>query len=396
MGKKRIRSAAPIGFQTDSRPIGIYIHIPFCRKKCDYCDFYSVTVDEKLIARYVSALISHIEESAERVRSNIDTIYFGGGTPSVLGAKRLIAILKAVRKKYTVDKLAEITVELNPESTDLKLLKRLRRAGFNRVSIGFQSCVDGELEKLGRIHDFDSAKQAYFAARQAGFDNISIDMMYGVESQTMESLDRSLGEIISLEPDHISFYGLKEEEGTPLYNRWDKELPSEDEQADMYLRICEALGENGYEHYEISNWCRPGYRSRHNMKYWRLEPYLGFGPAAHADCFGVRYSNVRDIKSYIDGIESDTEIIDSFEEIPAKERAAEYIMLRLRTADGIIPEDLKRLYRIDPDNLLPTVDNYTAQGLMKNDGVWTLTDNGYLLSNRIILELLEAAHTTDR
>ncbi len=369
---------------------GIYIHIPFCKKKCDYCDFYSVTPDRGLEQRYTDALLSHLRETSQFVRTPVETVYIGGGTPAMLGQKNLLTILKEVQKLFTMVSNPEITVEMNPESTSTRLLKSLKKVGCTRLSFGIQSAVDDELKRLGRLHTFEEAKNAFSLARKAGFDNISVELMYGVEGQTPESFEYSLQEIIKLEPEHISCYGLKVEEGTPLWARRESaDLPDEDAQADVYEIACSMLGEAGYFHYEISNFARPGYISQHNMKYWRLEPYLGFGPGAHSDFAGRRYSFIPSIDAYIEGIEHDGVVIEDMEEILPQHRAAKYVMLRLRLAEGFSPSEFTRKFFEWPDSMEQKLREFEKRGYARNDGSWSLTEKGFLISNTIISSLIE-------
>ena len=263
----------------EKAPLGLYIHIPFCRQKCAYCDFYSLPSREDKMDAYTDALIRHIREVAPRTESHrVDTVYFGGGTPSYLGAERLRGILRAVMKGCPVTRDAEITLEANPDSAcDIKALRTLRRAGFNRLSLGVQSADDGLLRAIGRIHTFAQVQQSVTAARKAGFRNISMDLIYGLPGQTMQQWEDTLSAVIALAPEHISCYGLKLEPGTPLYERrLEETFPDDDAQADMYLYAVTALEQNGYGQYEISNFAKPGYESRHNLKYWRMQEYAGF------------------------------------------------------------------------------------------------------------------------
>ena len=231
------------------RPLGLYIHIPFCKAKCAYCDFYSLAHSEEKMDAYTAALVRHLEEVAPRAAGmQVDTVYFGGGTPSYLGHKRLIALLKTIKKQCRVWDRAEITLEANPDSAgDWRALRALRRAGFNRISLGVQSSDDEELRRLGRVHTWQQVKDAVAACRKAGLDNISLDLIYGLPDQTMERWENTLADALVLAPRHISCYGLKLEEGTPLYARRDSlTLPDGDMQADMYLYAVELLGQNGY------------------------------------------------------------------------------------------------------------------------------------------------------
>ena len=405
--RKKIKSAVVASRSLDKRRLGLYIHIPFCRRKCVYCDFYSLPVGElpgkgendetRRMDRYAAALTKHLTEAGGQAQSPVDTVYFGGGTPTVLGAARLCGLLKTVKQSFALIDGAEITCEANPESADFKTLKKLRRAGFNRLSLGVQSLDDRELGLLGRIHTAAEAKAAYDAARAAGFENVSVDLMYGIEGQTPESWEQTLAGVIAWGPEHISAYGLRVEEGTPLAQRTDAVLPGDDDQADLYLAACAMLQEAGYEHYEISNWSKPRRESKHNLRYWRLEPYLGFGPAAHSDCYGARYSNVRDLESYITGIELGGAVLDEYEEIPERERGLEYVMLSLRTTDGVDLDNLSRRFAVggDPastDRARAVFRRLTAEGfaVYEGGGRWRLSDRGWLLSNSIILEVAEA------
>ena len=244
----------------EKAPLGLYIHIPFCRQKCAYCDFYSLPSREDKMDAYTDALIRHIREVAPRTESHrVDTVYFGGGTPSYLGAERLRSILRAVMKGCPVTRDAEITLEANPDSAcDIKALRTLHRAGFNRLSLGVQSADDGLLRAIGRIHTFAQVQQSVTAARKAGFRNVSMDLIYGLPGQTMQQWEDTLSAVIALAPEHISCYGLKLEPGTPLYERrLEETFPDDDAQADMYLYAVTALEQNGYGQYEISNFAKP-------------------------------------------------------------------------------------------------------------------------------------------
>jgi putative oxygen-independent coproporphyrinogen III oxidase len=368
---------------------GLYLHIPFCRKKCDYCDFYSVPAEDDKAAQYTEALIAHLEEAAGHVGSPVETVYIGGGTPAMLGTKNLTLLLGSVRKLFKLAANPEITVELNPESTDKKLLKSLKKSGCTRLSIGIQSAVDEELKRLGRLHNYEDAKKAVALARETGFHNISVDLMYGIEGQTAESLAYSLREILGIEPEHISCYGLKVEENTPLWQRREEaDLPDDDDQAEYYEIVCETLKRAGYMHYEISNFAKPGYASRHNLKYWKLEPYLGFGPGAHSDFGGRRFSYVRSVDAYIDGIKSGGEVIDYMEEVPLKERATEYLMLRLRLTEGFDPSEYVRLFSRSCEPVEAKLREYETMGLASYNGRWALTTKGFLMSNSIISSLI--------
>ena len=373
--------------------LGLYIHIPFCRSKCAYCDFYSLSGREARMDDYQRALLAHLAESAPSAASyTVDTVYFGGGTPSFYGDARLIELLKCIKKKYNVDKNAEITLEANPDSVDLKMLKRLRKAGFNRISLGVQSADDAQLSSLGRPHSFEQARQAVDAARKAKFQNLSLDLIYGLPGQTPESWQNTVEQVLALEPDHISAYGLKVEEGTPLWQRVEngEVLPDDDAQADCYLWTVERLEQAGYGQYEISNFAKPGMLSRHNCRYWMTQPYMGFGPGAHSDFGARRYSFVRNLEGYIKGVLEGGSIVDEDDPIPLSERSGEYLMLRLRTAHGIEEWEYRREYRMNFAPIEQKLLEFERQGLAcRSDRRWRLTPKGFLLSNAIIGTLLE-------
>ena len=372
--------------------LGIYIHIPFCRSKCDYCDFYSLAGRDDRMDQYQKALLSHIKETAPLAQDfPVDTIYIGGGTPSYYGAKRLKELLGVIRNLYKVEKDAEVTVECNPDSVDVKSLKILRKAGVNRLSMGMQSANACELERIHRIHTPQQVNEAATAARKAGFTNLSLDLIYGLPGQTMDSWKATVEHALSLIPQHLSCYGLKVEEGTPLAARvaQGEVLPDDDQQADLYLWTVGRLERAGYPQYEISNFAKPGFASRHNLRYWLTQPYIGFGPGAHSDG-GRRYSFVRDLDAYIQGVLQGGDIIDESEIIPKRERCGEYLMLRLRTVQGINEQEYRSTYFMDFAPLQARLEQFRAQGWAEQtDGRWNFTPKGFLLSNQLIGDLLE-------
>lgn len=373
--------------------LGIYIHIPFCRSKCDYCDFYSLAGRDDRMDQYQKALLSHIKETAPLAQDfPVDTIYIGGGTPSYYGAKRLKELLGVIRKLYKVEKDAEVTVECNPDSVDVKSLKILRKAGVNRLSMGMQSANACELERIHRIHTPQQVNEAATAARKAGFTNLSLDLIYGLPGQTMDSWKATVEHALSLIPQHLSCYGLKVEEGTPLAARvaQGEVLPDDDQQADLYLWTVGRLERAGYPQYEISNFAKPGFASRHNLRYWLTQPYIGFGPGAHSDFGGRRYSFVRDLDAYIQGVLQGGDIIEESEIIPKRERCGEYLMLRLRTVQGINEQEYRSTYFMDFAPLQARLEQFRAQGWAEQtDGRWHFTPKGFLLSNQLIGDLLE-------
>ena len=378
----------------EQEKLGIYIHIPFCRSKCDYCDFYSLAGREDRMDAYQKALLAHLAETAPLARGyQVDSVYFGGGTPSLYGEKRLRELLGAVRRLYRVEKDGEITLEANPDSVDGRALKGLRRGGFNRLSLGMQSACQQELEGVRRPHTTAQTDQAVAAAKKAGFQNLSLDLIYGLPGQTMDSWKATVEHALSLIPQHLSCYGLKVEEGTPLQKRVEagEVLPDDDAQADLYLWMVGRLGRAGFGQYEISNFAKPGYESRHNLRYWLTRPYIGFGPGAHSDFGGRRYSFVRDLDAYIQGVLQGGSIIQSEELIPQRERGSEYLMLRLRTSRGIEEWEYRRNYFMDFAPLEERLQVFSAQGWAEKtpEGRWRLTPKGFLVSNQLIGDLLE-------
>ena len=376
-------------------PLGLYIHVPFCRSKCQYCDFYSVaTKDDKLIDGYLDAVCDHIKEAGELAPGyKVDTIYFGGGTPTFFGADGMAIILTTIRRNFDVDNNAEITFEANPDSVSDRLLHRLHAEGFNRVSLGIQSDDDEMLKKLGRPHTYAQAVAAYHRIRKAGFRNVSVDLMYGLPGQDLYDWQETLDNVLRLIPEHVSCYALKIEEGTPFYEYKDMlNLPDDDTQAEMYLAAVETLRGRGFRQYEISNFCRKGMLSKHNMKYWTGGEYLGFGPAASSDFAGKRFTLKRDLQAYISGIRDGGDIMEEMEEIPVRERAGEYLMLRLRTSTGIDAAEYEKLFLLPFAPLEDVLEKHRRffHATQTDTGRWVLTPKGYLVSNDIITDLLLA------
>lgn len=366
------------------KPLGIYVHIPFCKSKCEYCDFYSLggSRDRRTTDQYLQALADHIRETGRLAPDyTVDTVYFGGGTPSFFGAENLVKILDELQKRFHFGADPEITLEANPDSAqDISALRQLHDAGFDRLSLGMQSADDAELRRIGRVHTHAQTVRAVENARAAGFDNLSLDLIYGLPEQTMTCWQANLDAALSLAPEHLSCYGLKVEEGTPLFARRERfTLPDDDAQADMYLSAVGLLARQGYEQYEISNFCRPGRASRHNSRYWTLAEYLGFGPGAHSDFGGERFALARDLDAYLAG-----HTVYSERSAPsARERETERVMLALRTTRGVaadtLPEAARRILR-----------NCEAHGLAHlSGGFYALTPRGFLVSNAILVDLLE-------
>ena len=373
--------------------LGLYLHIPFCRSKCDYCDFYSLAGQDDRMDDYQQALLRQIAETAPRTKKQVvNSVYIGGGTPTWYGEKRLLELLAAVKKRFTLSKDVEVTLEANPDSVDEKMLRRLRRAGVNRLSMGMQSACDRELAAVHRPHTFRQVQEAVRAARAAKLRNLNLDLIYGLPGQTMDSWRSSVEAALALEPEHLSCYGLTLEEGTPLARRAEagEQLPGDDEQAERYLWTVVRLAQAGFEQYEVSNFSRTGCQSRHNLKYWMGRPYVGLGAGAHSDFGGCRYSFVRDLEGYIRGMAGDGRLLDDMDEIPRRERGSEYLMLRLRTTHGIEEWEYRREYYMNFDPIAAKLSEYEQRGWAARTGRrWHFTPEGFLLSNRLIGELME-------
>ncbi len=362
------------------RSLGLYIHIPFCKAKCIYCDFYSLPRAEEKMDEYCAALLSQFAAWRENCAQHcVDTVYFGGGTPSYLGEERLSRLLAGIFENFILAPDTEITLEANPDSAqDVSALRALREAGFNRISLGMQSSDDAELKRMGRIHTHEETVRAVAAAREAGFDNLSLDLIYGLPEQTAERWMENLRAAVSLAPEHLSCYGLKVEDGTPLA-AMSLALPDDDAQAESYLAAVEYLEKEGYGQYEISNFCRSGLESRHNARYWALSEYLGFGCGAHSDFGGERFAVARDLESFLRGELRYSERT----RIDEKERESERVMLALRTARGLDTSALGA----QVEALFTSLSHH---GLCRKEGKnWALTPRGFLVSNAIIGEVLE-------
>ena len=369
-----------------TKPLGLYVHIPFCLRKCNYCDFCSFAdVDRDVRRRYIDALIREIRGYKREEKLALNTVFFGGGTPSLLAPDELLEIMEAVRYAFHLCDDTEITVEVNPRTLTEEKLAAFVACGVNRISIGLQTIHENERLMLGRIHDYDDFKRCYSMVKAAGIDNISVDLMYGIPEQTHDSFKETLDAVIKLKPRHISCYGLIIEEGTPFYKNADSlSLPDEDAECDMYELAARLLAENGYVHYEISNYARPGYESRHNLKYWRLDEYIGVGLNAHSFFEGKRYFNTDALSDYIQDAPRE------YTEVDSDYMAYDHVMLGLRLRSGIsLSEYKKRFGRDLYASRRDTVDRLVRLGYMSFDGDrLALTERGFYVSNTILTELL--------
>ncbi len=362
---------------------GIYIHIPFCLHRCGYCDFCSSLASSEAVENYVKALVKCISGfSVSGIFA--DTLYFGGGTPSLLEPSQMALIIDTVSQKFPLTSDCEITTEANPGTVDEKKLRAYRFAGINRISFGIQSCKDNELYTLGRIHTFSEALSAIDFAHASGIENVSADLMLGIPHQTLETALESVEKFTDSGITHLSAYMLKIEPGTPFDSPGIRSLlPSDDEVADIYLETVKALDKRGFKQYEISNFSLSGYESRHNIKYWTGEEYLGFGPSAHSYFNGRRFYYPSDIGGFVSDPLKLPETEDSCPDV-----LEEYIMLGLRMCKGISLDKI-RVLGGDPKRVLSVCKKYISAGLMKNSGGnLSLTPEGFLVSNGIISEII--------
>lgn len=361
--------------------IGLYFHVPFCDGKCPYCDFYSLRADEERMDRYLRRMEELLSESG--TGEPVATVYFGGGTPNLLGAERLAALLNRTSRAFSVQPGAEITVEANPTHVDRAFFEALRKAGFNRLSIGLQSANEEELRLLGRRHSPQDAAEAVAAARAAGFQNVSLDLMLGLPGGSEERLLRSIEFAAALDVEHISSYLLKVEEGTP-FAAGGIQVPEEDEAADQYLFCVEELEKRGYRQYEISNFARPGRESRHNLVYWHGEEYLGFGPGAHSFYRGRRFYYPRSLEDFLKGGRP----------LPDGEGGGfeEYAMLNLRLTEGLRKSACEQRFGAAGKAAFEEMGKRAGRcpaGLVKLDGERVaFTPEGFLVSNALLLRLL--------
>lgn len=371
---------------------GIYIHIPFCKQRCNYCAFYSSTL-YNIKEEYADAVCKELLMRKEYIKGEeINTIYFGGGTPSTLPITLLQKICDTIYKNYSVCSNAEITIECNPDDLTEEFLAVLRQLPFNRISMGVQSFSDRQLKRLGRRHNAEKARRAVGNARAAGYKNISIDLMFALPGSTTEEWEESINEAISLTPEHISAYNLMYEEETPLHRalqRGDFEELSEEENVEQFSMLIKRMKEAGYCHYEISNFAKPGYESRHNSSYWNDTAYIGCGAAAHSYNGDSREWNISDIKEYIKGIESNNRNYE-IEHLTEEERYNDAILTRLRTSDGIPLAWIKNKFsqRLNSYMLNAAKKHIEYGYIKKTDETLSLTEKGIFISDAVIRDLI--------
>ena len=373
-------------------PLGLYVHIPFCVRKCNYCDFLSFSADEQRKRQYVHALVQEMERWRDSVSDyEVDTIFIGGGTPSVLSVADMDILFRGISDSFSKSGELEFTVECNPGTVDEEKLSLYCQAGVNRISFGMQSTVDEELHHLGRIHSYEEFLHSYQLARRMSFDNINVDIMSAIPEQTLESYETTLHRVTELAPEHISSYSLIIEEGTPFYERYSSEPPVDEElDRQMYERTEEILAVAGYGRYEISNYARPGWECRHNIKYWRRSEYLGIGLGAASMMKECRFSNIRDMTAYMDGVQSGGNFVEEKDELTLAESKAEFMYLGLRMMQGVSVKEFEANFG---ESLMDCYGDEIArcerQGLLgcQGDHVF-LTKRGIDVSNRVFAEFL--------
>ena len=386
------------------KQIGLYIHIPFCKQKCSYCDFCSYAEKQGLIPQYIKCLLQEIKEVGSNNRSDFEngkddlfsvkTIYIGGGTPSLIESKYIVQIMEEIKSNFELEENSEITIEVNPGTVTLEKLEDYNKVGINRLSIGLQSTHEHLLKEIGRIHTYLDFLDTYRFAREAGFKNINVDLMIGLPNQTLTEVQDSIEEIVSMEPEHISVYSLILEEDTPLFKKVEEglELPDEEIERKMYWNVKQTLETNGYNHYEISNFAKQGYESKHNLDCWNQKEYIGFGVAAHSYTNGIRYSNIENLEQYIRNYEEDkTEenlIFHEKQDMEAMQK--EYMLLGLRKIDGVSIQKFKIKFIVNPVFLYhDKLEKLVNEELVEIDGDQIkLTNKGLDLANIVWEEFI--------
>lgn len=373
----------------------LYLHIPFCRRKCPYCDFFSVAEDPGKLDGHVELLLRHLQLARQKGPSGpFETVFFGGGTPSLLPAAAVAQLLHCARELFGFAADTEISLEANPGTVTAASLEGYRQAGVNRLSLGVQSLQPDNLQRLGRIHDAAQAREAVALARAAGFSNLSLDLIFGLPGQTRADLQAELEEFLALAPEHLSVYGLTIEDQTPFHHqhrRGDLSLPTEEAAAEMFLELHQRLTGGGFEHYEISNYARPGFACRHNQRYWRRQPYLGIGAGAHsfqAAGWGSRWSVAPDLPLYAERLAAGLDPAEQLESFDQQGAMAETLYLGLRTAEGVSEAEFRARFGCGVAEAFPGAVAQSADHLGLRDGRWRLSPAGWLLFDHLILPFL--------
>ena len=383
-------------------PIGVYIHFPFCVKKCNYCDFLSGPANSEMRSAYVDALCREIrtfggrrganEASRGNEKIRVDTVFLGGGTPSVMDPADLTRVMETVRETFDVLPGAEISMEMNPGTFREDLLAFVKKY-MGRVSLGLQSADDRELSLLGRIHTYAEFERCYEALRDAGIANINVDLMSAIPGQTLASWVRTLSRVLEKRPEHISCYSLIVEEGTPFYALYEAgrlDLPDEDEEREMYYETERRMEAHGYHRYEISNYARTGHECRHNVRYWRRSPYAGFGIGAASLIDETRWNNTRDLQKYLCGSGSPGDIREDIQQLSVSEQMEEFMFLGLRMMEGVSASDFAEAFSCELDSVFgEACERLISEGLLVREGDrYKLTSRGIDVSNAVLAEFL--------
>jgi oxygen-independent coproporphyrinogen-3 oxidase len=392
IGSARLADSLPDGWTPTSARLGAYLHLPFCAKRCGYCSFNTAPYESGAMDRFLGALGAEIDLVAQTpwaASRTIASIFAGGGTPSLATADQMAGVLARLSTRFAVDPAAEVTVECNPDSATRERLAGYRGAGVNRISLGVQSLDDRVLAALDRLHSAAGARRAFEAARDAGFDNVSVDLIYGLPGLDHDTWESTVRQILAWEPEHLSAYGLTLDEGSRWHASGVTGLPGEEDVTGQYWTLARRAAEAGYEHYEISNYARPGRRSSHNQIYWRAEEYLGLGPGASGFLGNVRYTNVKPVDRYCALAESGQPPVGTHETLTARQRLGERLILGLRLSDGIPAGWLDQRVALEATRLPLVLGDWRQRGLLVEEGGRVrLSEAGFLLSDALFIELL--------
>lgn len=375
-------------------PFSLYVHIPFCERKCHYCDFISFSKEEKKISAYIENMLKEISIYKEKLSNYyLTTIFIGGGTPSCIDAKYIKLLLEHIYNSFNSDSITEITIEANPGTLDIEKIKTYKSVGINRVSLGVQSLNDNILKSIGRIHSSKDVIESFEMLRKVGIDNINMDLMFGLPHQTMDDLEDTINIVLELDIEHISLYGLIIEEGT-LINKWYKKgllkLPSEDSERYMYHKSIDLLENKGIIQYEISNFSKLYKQCKHNLIYWKVKPYLGVGLSSHSNLFGKRFWNYSNLTAYNDKLNNDMLPIEGEESIEKDMEIAEYCILGLRLNEGIEKKEFRNRFEFDiEDKYKDIIIKHQKNGLIHNNkNNIRLTSKGLDLSNVVEVDFM--------
>jgi len=374
------------------KDLGLYIHIPFCLQKCKYCDFLSFSADDEQKSIYASTLLEEIRHSGKMAEGRtVSTVYIGGGTPTCLGDDRLLEIIDTVKKNFRLSEGFEFTVEANPETVTLKLMRYLYDVGVNRISLGVQSMCDETLKKIGRVHDVIKVLESYAACRVAGFENVNYDLIFALPDQTEEDFLEDVNNLLKLEPKHLSLYSLQLEEGTPLFfERKKYSFADEDAERSMYYKARKLLKEHGLYQYETSNFAVPGFESRHNERYWDCREYLGIGLGASSYFNNVRYQNPSKLENYIGFVKNFIPLYKESEPLTIDEQQSEFLVLGLRKTKGISFSEFLEKFGTDVYSVFgDAIKKYTENGLLiEKDGRLFLSERGMDVSNTVMCDFM--------